>query len=178
MSEARQPRRPDLAAELLHRAKVDQQVRGYALRGEDPTDAEIQRERDVDRDNTAWMDTAVTNHGWPGFRLVGERAANAAWLLAQHADRQPELQRRWLALLRAAVEAGDADRKNLAYLEDRVTTSQRRPQRHGTQWVGRSREDSALAPLEDPAQVNENRAAVGLQPLNDADIAAAWTEYP
>lgn len=172
------PMRPDLAAELVHRSEVDQQARSFALERRAATDAEIQHARNVDRDNTAWLANVVAEHGWPGFRLVGQRAANAAWLLAQHADRQPELQRRWLALLRAAVKAGDADRMNLAYLEDRVATGERRPQRHGTQWVGRSREDLALAPLEDPQRVNEYRTDAGLRPLGDDEIAAAWRDYP
>jgi uncharacterized protein DUF6624 len=168
VSDARPPERPDLAAELVRRAAVDQQARGYFFRGERPTDAEIRRARDVDRDNTAWLETVVAEHGWPGVRLVGEQAANAAWLLAQHADRQPDLQRRWLALLRAAVQAGDANPRNLAYLEDRVAIHERRPQRHGTQPI----RDNRLAPLDDPARVNEHRAAAGLAPLPADDIAA------
>lgn len=133
--------------------------------------------RAVDAGNTVWLERVVAAYGWPGIGLVGEKAADAAWLLAQHADRRPELQRRWLRLLRVAVAAGDASPRNLAYLEDRVAAQERRPQRHGTQWWGRRGGRLGLAPLEDPRRVNEYRAAVGLGPLSGADIAGAWPDY-
>ncbi|MFI7610911.1 YciI family protein [Nonomuraea terrae] len=49
-----------------------------------------------------------------------ERAAQAAWLLAQHADRDRDFQRRCLPLLRDAVARGQAAARQLAYLVDRV----------------------------------------------------------
>lgn len=97
-------------------------------------------------------------------------------MLAQHADRRPDLQQSWLTLLHAAVEAGDADPGDLAYLEDRVATHQNIPQLHGTQWIGING-DTRLAPLADPQCVNEFRAASGLPPLTHEDIADAWPAY-
>jgi hypothetical protein len=58
----------------------------------------------VDRDNAAWLREIVARHGWPGYRLVGEAGAHAAWLLAQHAP--PELQEECLLLLQDAVARG------------------------------------------------------------------------
>jgi hypothetical protein len=40
--------------------------------------------------------------------LVGEDGAHAAWLLAQHADRDPAFQRRCLDLLTQAVAGREA----------------------------------------------------------------------
>ena len=51
---------------------------------------------------------------WPGLRLVGADGTDAAWMLAQHADRTNELRRGWLPRLRVAVETGDADPRHLA----------------------------------------------------------------
>ncbi len=169
--------RPDLTDELLRRQEVDQQARSFALEGREATDAEIKRLREVDRDNTAWLETVITENGWPGIRLAGQAGARAAWLLAQHADAKPELQRQWLALLRAAVEAGDAERGNLAYLQDRVAIHQHLPQHHGTQFLCLNGKDG-LAPLEDPQRVNEYRATAGLHPLTDDEISTAWPDYP
>lgn len=64
--------RPDLAAELARRHELDQQARAFDPRGDEPTEAELERMRQVDEANTAWLDEVVTEHGWPGFRLVGE----------------------------------------------------------------------------------------------------------
>jgi hypothetical protein len=102
---------------------------------------------------------------------VGEEGATAAWLFAQHADRHPDLQRKFLDLLRDAVAAGEATARHLAYLEDRVRVAQGRPQLYGTQFtqvVLQARYEPM--PIEDPDYVDERRAAVGLGPL--AEYAA------
>lgn len=169
--------RPELAEELLKRGDVDQQVRAFAFEGRGATDVELERARQVDEDNTAWLEKIVAEHGWPGVRLVGERGSHAAWLLAQHADRNPDLQRHWLTLLEAAVEAGDAERSNVAYLQDRVAVHERRPQRHGTQFLRADGRDG-LAPLADPDQVNAFRESAGLHPLTAEQIVSAHTTYP
>jgi hypothetical protein len=57
----------------------------------------------VDADNTAWLKGVIDQSGWPEQSMVGDEAARAAWLLAQHADRDPAAQRRFLQCLEAAV---------------------------------------------------------------------------
>jgi hypothetical protein len=57
--------------------------------------------------------------GWPTGR-VSARRPRGAWLIAQHADTQLDVQRLAVRLLRAAVEAGEGSRRELAFLEDRV----------------------------------------------------------
>jgi hypothetical protein len=106
----------------------------------------------------------VEARGWPGRPLVGEDGAKAAWLLAQHADGRPDLQRRFLDLLRAAVATGNAAGFELAYLEDRVRVADGRPQLYGTQFQGRG-EDLAPHPIEDPDHLDQRRAAAGLPPF-------------
>ena len=66
--------------------------------------------------------------------MVGA-AADAAWLMAQHAIHDPEFQRECLGLLEAAVWQGEASPRNLAYLTDRVLVHEGRPQRYGTQFM-------------------------------------------
>lgn len=61
---------------------------------------------------------------------------------------------------------------DLAYLDDRVRIRQQRPQRHGTQWLVRDRQQR-LFPLDQPNQVNQRRAALGLPLLANEDIANA-----
>lgn len=159
-----------LRAQLLARMETDQDVRNEALRRwpagtpVDTDDPLHHRWLHVDRDNTAWLAEVIDTHGWPGRRLVGDDGANAAWLLAQHADHDPAFQRRCLVLLTAAVAAGDADPANLAYLTDRVAVHEHRPQVYGTQlrWDG---ERSVPAEIADPELVDQRRAEVGLMPL-------------
>jgi hypothetical protein len=151
--------------ELARRVEEDQDVRTRLSESGTMDQELIARMVAVDADNTERMKALVDAHGWPGRSRVGEEGAKNAWLLVQHADHDVDFQERCLALLRDAVIAGDADVKHLAYLEDRVAMHRGRPQRYGTQF--RPGPGGGYEPytLEDPAKVDEWRAAVGLEPL-------------
>lgn len=145
----------DLRTELLRRVAVDQEAR-HALDTAAMTAA--------DGENLPWLRQVVADVGWPGKSLVGEDGAHAAWLLAQHADRDPAFQRRCLDLLTAAVERGEATVVQQAYLTDRVLLHEGQPQEYGTQAIGRDGRFVARN-LRDPDHVDERRASVGLGPL-------------
>lgn len=95
------PQRRDLAVELLHRKVNDQMVRRIPT---SPADLEAMER--VDRDNTAALKRIVAEHGWPGRTLVGEEAAEAAWLLAQVRHEAPFLRVEVKGLHRQPVAAG------------------------------------------------------------------------
>jgi hypothetical protein len=145
----------ELRAELLRRMDKDQAAR----HARDPAAM-----AEADAENLPWLKQLVAEHGWPGASMVGTDGARAAWLLTQHADRDPAFQRQCLGLLAAAVEAGEATRQHLAYLTDRVLIAEGKPQEHGTQVT---RRDGQYVPvnLRDPDAVDERRAAVDLPPL-------------
>jgi hypothetical protein len=115
----------------------------------------------------AALEAIIEEHGWPGKSLVGEDGSHAAWFLLQHAIDRPDLQRRGLPLLRAAVARGEAAPAQVAYLEDKICFFQRRPQRYGTQFDWDA--DGRMSPwlLEDAERVDQYRAAVGLGPLRE-----------
>lgn len=172
--EFRRLKEPQLARELLRRMALDQRLRNEIeklMRGVPPgqhgprlDSLPPELNMNIDADNTAFMQEVVDKHGWPGKSLVGEEAANAAWLLVQHADQKPEFQNRCLPLLQAAFETGDVTGQQLAYLTDRVRVAQGKPQVYGTQFVGFG-DDAKPAPIEDEANVDQRRKKVGLQPL-------------
>src|SRR5579859_1788714 len=113
-----------LRAELLRRMDKDQAARHAR---------DMVAVAAADADNLPWLKQLVAEHGWPGASMVGTDGAHAAWLLAQHADRDPAFQRECLGLLAAAVQAGEATRSELAYLTDRVLLAEGQPQEYGTQ---------------------------------------------
>lgn len=154
------PADPRLRAELLEMLRQDQEIRTLDASQEDWDRVEMS--------NTERMREILDSHGWPGYALVGEDGARAAWALVQHADRDLDLQRRGLAMMTAAVEKGDADPSELAYLVDRVRVAERRPQVYGTQWETDPQGNwKPRTPIEDEARVDERRAEAGMKPLRE-----------
>lgn len=150
---------PELRDELLRRVEKDQAARNEAGR-------DWEKVTTVDADNLPWLENVIAEVGWPGQSMVGEDGAQAAWLLAQHADRNPAFQRRCLDLLTEAVERSEASPKQLAYLTDRVLLAEGQPQEYGTQMSG-GEQGWAPRKLRDPDTVDERRAAVGLGPVSE-----------
>jgi hypothetical protein len=160
-----------LRRELLAMAAEDQRVRHLVDEhtgpgGEVPDDLIPEWTR-VDAANTARLAQIVAEHGWPTRSLVGDDGANAAWLLAQHADQNPALQRHFLDLMRAAVAANEASAVDLAYLTDRVAMHAGQPQIYGTQLCYDPDGELAAYPIADPDHVDQRRAALGLCPMAD-----------
>jgi hypothetical protein len=150
--------------------RQDQQARELVSRPPVEDDA-IERMRAVDEDNTAWLKKVIDRQGWPARSAVGDQAALAAWLLAQHADHDVDFQRRCLVLLAEAVRHGEADPAHLAYLTDRVLCAESRPQRYGTQFWRDPDGTGRLEPrpIEDPDRLDERRRSVGLEPFAEYD---------
>ncbi|MEU9570172.1 DUF6624 domain-containing protein [Streptomyces massasporeus] len=157
--------RADLAEELAAMAAADHEmaVTG-AAHGEDPAGQLAWRRltaRHGDR-----LTEIMNEVGWPTAELVGEDAARAAWLIAQHADRQLDVQRRALRLLEGAVEAGAAGARELAFLRDRTLVNEGREQVYGTQIAGVAEDGSPIPwPCAAPERVDELRAGVGIEPF-------------
>jgi hypothetical protein len=160
-----------LAAELLRMAEEDQRIRRpLANDGEYVRILSIEEAMEharVDVGNTDRLREIVREHGWPGISLVGEKGADAAWLLAQHADRQLDFQREVLPLLAEAASTGEAKASHVAYLTDRIAKAEGRPQWYGTQ-IGDIRDGKAIPwPIAEPESVDERRREAGLEPLDD-----------
>jgi hypothetical protein len=132
-----------------------------------------------DHANTAWLKAIVVAKGWPKRSQVGTSAATTAWLLVQHADADPAFQVRALRLIKPLVSTGEADRKNFAYLYDRVMLKVAGKQRYATQLS--CRDGRLLAePLENAGKVDVDRRAIGMRSLAEytAQVAQAMGPCP
>jgi len=118
----------------------------------------------VDRENTQWLKQEVARRGWPKLSEVGEKASNAAWLLAQHADHDPAFQYRALKMMEPLVVEEEVSKGNFAYLHDRIMLKLKGKQRFGTQVTCVEGERAPHA-LEHPDRVDEFRAEMGLDPI-------------
>lgn len=145
---------PNLQAELVDLQAADQAERTGEVGG------------DGDSARTRRLAEIIEEHGWPTQSLVGKDGATAAWVIAQHSDQDVEFQERALELMRGAVEDGEADPTELAYLEDRVATNHGEPQIYGTQ-ISCVDGEAVPGPIADEEIVDELRAEAGLEPLAD-----------
>jgi hypothetical protein len=162
---------PWLRSELLRRRAASQAARDALIAG---GASGLEHALEVDDDNTNWLRMIVAVFGWPGKSLVGDEGAHAAWLLAQHADRDMPFQRNCLALLTQAAADGEVSPRDAAHLTDRVLLADGKLQVYGT--VLNARDGRYEAPrLCDPDRVDERRATMGLGTL--AGHIAHTTEF-
>jgi hypothetical protein len=153
-----------LAAELMDMATADQQSSIHA-NSDDP--AEQLAWRRLTALHGDRLGEIMDEYGWPTAELVGEEASRAAWLIAQHADRQLDIQRRALKLMEQATPAGSAGTRELAFLRDRTLVNEGREQIYGTQIAGVKNGAPVPWPCEDPERTDERRAEVGIEPFDE-----------
>lgn len=119
----------------------------------------------TDRDNTAWLKADLAANGWYRISAFHPSASNAAWLMIQHADRDPAFQQEMLVMLEPLAAEGEVEPSSYAYLFDRVAVNAGRPQRYGTQ--GRCIAKDVWEPfeLEQPERVQALRDSVQIGSL-------------
>ncbi|MFD5468319.1 DUF6624 domain-containing protein [Kitasatospora sp. NPDC127059] len=151
-----------VAAELSRMVAADHQAARNA-NSDDP--AEQLAWRHLTAQHADRLSEIMDAYGWPTAELVGEDAARAAWLIAQHADRQLDVQRRALRLMEQAVADGAANPRDLAFLRDRTLVNEGRKQIYGTQIAGVKDGAPTPWPCEEPERIDERRAEVGIPPF-------------
>ncbi|MEI2261859.1 hypothetical protein OHC51_12965 [Stenotrophomonas indicatrix] len=153
----------ELRRQLLEREAADQDARKRFTLGADQA---TRRAVDiVDESNTAWLKSIVLSRGWPGKSLVGREAAKAAWVLVQHADREPDFQRLALAEMEK-VGSSEVDPADVAFLTDRVLLASGKKQRFGTQFKTFG-DRIELEPTEDMPGLADRRTKAGLPPIEE-----------
>src|SRR5512141_1820261 len=152
-----------LRDELLARMEKEQNIRQELI--DHPDDIQLMMHMlEADAQNTMWLDEIIGQYGWLTYSLVGEEGAQAAFLIIQHSP-SLQFQKKCLQLLEQAVSQNEADKISLAYLTDRIRTSDGKPQIYGTQ--GQTNPDGSIVPfpIEDEEHVDERRKAIGLEPV-------------
>jgi len=150
--------------------RADQEIRAaaFADASRSPDAETFARLAAEDARRLARLKEIVAEIGWPRANAVGPDAAHAAWILAQHADTDPDFQEWVLAEITPLVATGEVDGDDFALLTDRVRANRGKPQVYGSQyrfW----RDASGLhveptTPIEDPERLDERRARLGLVP--------------
>jgi hypothetical protein len=152
-----------------------ERIEGGGIRFDEAGTAALKEVQAIDAESTAFLRRVVAEHGWPTFDMVGEDGAGAAWILVQHADADPAFQAEVLARLEPLLDAGQVRPSHFALLTDRVRTGRGEPQVYGTQFADDADGVSRPLPIEDAANVDARRAAVGLPPLAEYARSIAQT---
>lgn len=120
----------------------------------------------INEENQKALITIIEENGWPLRSEVGGTAASAAFLVIQHADY--ELQKRYLPMIEAACENGEASWSSYALMYDRIQTREDKPQKYGSQVrFNPETESYEPFPILEPEYVNQRRAEVGLGAIED-----------
>jgi hypothetical protein len=123
------------------------------------------RTQRVDRPNAESVKEIVAAQGWPTKEAVGVDGVHATFMIVQHANFDPELQRAALGPLREGYEAGHVSGQQLAMNTDRVRLADGKGQLYGTQFGAVAGAEITLSPIEDEPNVDARRAELGLPPL-------------
>jgi hypothetical protein len=155
--------------ESLEKGLLDMEARGQALRAQLAAAGEVnerhhQRLEELNRANASRLRQIIAVFGWPGWTLVGEKGAQAAWRIAMHAVAEPDFMRQCRDLVDAASEKQDVPRWQYAILDDRIRVYEGRPQRYGTQ-LRQGPDGLEPHPIENESRVNGMRMQAGLPPL-------------
>ena len=114
-----------------------------------------------DEDNLNWLKRQVAGNGWFDIRRYGKMADQAAWLMVQHADGDPDYQAYIAGVLAAKARTGDTNPQNYAFLNDHIAVRAGHPQTYATQMECVN--GQWLAPnVVAPDKLDARRASMGL----------------
>ena len=155
----------DLRRELIAMDLEDQRVRDELARDGSLFEGYHPRMEECHKRNAARLREIVAAHGWPTEKLVGEDGAFVAWRLLQHSIGEPEFMRSMLPILWEAARNGEIPKAQPAYLEDRIRMYEGKPQLYGSQFWPDEKGETHPYEIADPANLDQRRAEVGLEPF-------------
>ena len=120
----------------------------------------------INKENLEKLEKLIQEKGFPKKSLVGNNAAQAAFLIIQHADLQT--QKKYVITIEDLCKKKEADSQSFAYLYDRIEVSEGRPQKYGTQVkYNKEKEQYEVFPLIDKEKVDFWRDEIGLTTINE-----------
>ena len=120
----------------------------------------------LNEDNLTELRNIIDNQGWPKQSEVKGSAAQAVFLVIQHADLNT--QKQYIGRFREACENKEADWANFALMYDRIEMREGRHQIYGSQVI-MNEESGKYEPykIKHPEKVNQRRKKMGLPPIED-----------
>lgn len=106
-------------------------------------------------------------NGFPGIKENGKETSLHFWLIVQHGDNDVSFQEKVLSAMKKELKLNNVNKQNYAYLYDRVQKNKNKPQLYGTQMIWDSKGKHFPYKLKFPDKVNELRAEMDLEPLEE-----------
>lgn len=160
---------PTLRDELMRMADKDQAARGASSGGLAAGDAAaLEGMNKIDAENLRRLREIIAAKGVPTLKLVGRKGMTSFWLLVQHANPDPALQRRALQAL--SSDPGGVPRSEVALLTDRVQINAGEAQTYGTQFH-REGDKFVADAIRDPETLAQRRKKMDLMPIGDYECA-------
>jgi preprotein translocase subunit SecD len=151
------PSNPALRDRIERLYKVDQAVR-------EKQGFDMKKMEGTDREHAAALEEIFGKYGVPTYRMVGPQAAGGFITMIQH--QSPEFRRKVLPVLKANVDAGQADPGSYAMVLDRSQTDAGKKQTYGENLTcDKEHPKLHTGPIEDEDHVDQRRAAIGLMRL-------------
>lgn len=122
--------------------------------------------RITDKSNLEVVEKILDEHGWLGADEIGATANTTLFLVIQHSNLKT--QEKYLSMMEKAVKDGKARGTSMALLVDRVNLGKGELQIYGSQ-LGPDPDtgEPYVLPVIEPEKINERRASVGLQPIEE-----------
>jgi hypothetical protein len=162
---------PSAAKEIIKMKDYDLQERKRLADTGELYDGYNKEMEKVHIENAERLESIINQIGWPTKDKVGQQAKEAAMLIVQHAISLPEFQRSCLKYINDAINQKLEDKKNYAFLYDRICFNERRPQKFGTQFDWDKNGQMSPWTIENPAGVNALRQKYGLNTIEEATTA-------
>lgn len=120
----------------------------------------------LDRKNIKVVTKIIDSLGWLGENEVGKDANLALFVTIQHAHDVGTMEK-YLPIMKVAVKNGNAKKRQLAYLIDRVELLNNRKQIYGTQLSFKNNGKAYVENLVDSIDLNLRREKMELDPIED-----------
>jgi hypothetical protein len=117
--------------------------------------------------NTIVIKQYFKENGYPGIKENDKKTSLYFWLIVQHSDHDVAFQKKVLKSMKKELKNKNVIPANYAYLYDRVRKNENKSQLYGTQMVWDSHGVHSPYNLKSPETVNERRAAMGLNTIED-----------
>ena len=166
------PTNPDLSSYIDSLKDEDQRWRNrltMKMNGQTDTLSEqhlINEINKADKRHFSLVVQIFKDHGYPSYKLVGNKSAHHYWLLVQHQEGHIQFQEKILEAMNELLKTDQVSKNDYAYLRDRVNISKGAKQVYGTiMELNEDKTSYIYLPVIEPDSLDARRKSMGLPPI-------------